>query len=268
MRSLRFLSAFVALIAALGFVVACGGGEPDPQSAWTGTDEDSLPDGARDAIEGALETMFTWYPTTDASTRDAYERASKYLTPELAAANHSSERGTSVWWDEWKAADASVIADALVIFGEHPKDSENAVERAVMLNQKVTASDGAVLEESDMRVDRVAAVKQGNDWRVSLISFFPEIPTQAPPPPECAEGEQRLQHPTGPCVPIPQVPPGSGTQPHKPGSPGPSPGPGTPNPGTTGTTCPDGTTVQAGQTCPPIVDPPEPCPDGSPRLPD
>lgn len=281
MRSLRFLSAFAALIAAFAFVVACGGSEPEPQSSWTGSDVDTLPDEAQDAIEGAIETMFTWYPTKDASTRDAYERASKYLTPELAAANHATERGTSVWWDEWKAADASVIADALIVFGEHPKDSDDAVERAVMLNQKVTAPDGTVLEETDLRVDRVAAVKQNGDWRVSVISFFPDLPTQAPPPPPCAQGESRQPPPAGPCSPIPAPPPtGPQTQP-------PSVGPGTapPDTGTAGTACPGGATVPAGQpcpsspgpasceggmtvpagqTCPP---PPPPCEDGSPRLP-
>ncbi|MBX7432782.1 hypothetical protein JDV09_11795 [Mycobacterium sp. Y57] len=270
------------------------GGSSEESPHWSGSDaEETAPQEAQDVIVDALATMFTWHPTTDSSTLDAYQRALPYLGPELQAGKDNRvERGNSVWWQEWMQAEAEVTADALLVAGEHPADEADRVERAVRLTQMVVDPTGNELDSIVMDIPRVVAEQTADGWRVVEISFFPvnEYRTQACPP-----GQSHQPPPDGPCAPNPPppqkvCPDGSTVAPDQlcPSAPPPTtprtkqcpdgstvpadqscPTPTTPPPVTTTTTtappvtCPDGSTVSAGETCPPVEPPTVACPDGS-----
>lgn len=284
----RIPAALVALLAAVALVLAgCGSSETADEPTGTNSDE-TAPAEAQEAIVNGLETMFTWYPARDASPDDAYTRAMPFLGAELRAGKGNRiERGNSVWWQEWKANNAEVTADALLVSGEHPADKPDTVQRAVMMTQTVKTPDGKTLEESTFNIERVVAKKNPESWRVEEINFFPvnEFRTTICPP-----GQSHQPPPDGPCLdnPPPPPPPAATPQPTQPPR---TTGPPTTTPPTTTTTqapvpttttttapttttetttttttttppvkdCPGGTTVPADQQCPA----PTTCWDGS-----
>ena len=187
--------------------------------------------------------MFTWSPAHDASPLDGYKRALPYLGGELR--NYNIELPNSVWVQEWKQAKLDVTAHALLVPGEHPEDTPDTVERAVMLTLTLKAPDGKQLFSFTSRVERVVAKRGPEGWRVVDVSFFPEnefgTQTQVCPP-----GQSR-QPPDGQCVTIPpppakQCPDGTSVAPDQ-FCPPPQTGPQTKQ-------CPDGTSVPAGGACP------------------
>jgi hypothetical protein len=251
----------VALLAAIALVATgCVGGQGE-QSELTGSDaHEEAPAEAQDVIITAMETMFTWFPARDTSTLDAYNRALPFLSQAFRdGANNRIERGNSVWWQEWKEANAEVTADALLVDAEHPGDTPDTVQRAVVLTQTVKAPDGKQLDSTTMQVERVVAKKGPEGWRVQEINLFPEneFRTQTCPP-----GQSHQPPPDGPCVPNPPPPPkmcpdGSTVAPDQVCPPAPT-GPQTKQ-------CPDGTTVPADATCPttgPTTPQTKQCPDG------
>ena len=233
MRQRRVRVAVSLLLAALlALAVACGG---DDTPVFTGSDnEETAPPEAQEAILSALETMFTWSPAKDASTADAYNRALPFLGKELQeGAKNKIERGNSVWWQEWKAQKAEVTAVAKLVPAEHPKDTDDTVQRSIVMTQTVKTPDGRVLDESTFNIDRVVAKKEGDRWRVQEINFFPVNPYFTP---TCPAGQEHKPAPDGPCVPI-----------------------------TATKICPDGSSVPNGQVCPPPTTGPKTkrCDDGT-----
>ena len=130
-----------------------------------------------------------------------------------------------------------VIAHALLVSGEHPEDTPDTVQRAVMLTVVSKAPDGKQVLSRTMRVERVVAKRGPEGWRVEDVSFFPEnefrTQTQVCPP-----GQSRQPPPDGPCKTIPPPP---------------------------AKQCPDGTAVPPDQVCPPPQTGPQTkqCPDGT-----
>jgi hypothetical protein len=238
----RVLLAIAALVAAISLVVAaCGGSQPEQK----GTDNEEIaPPEAQDVIIKAMETMFTWSPFRDASPLDGYTRALPYLGGELR--NFKIELGNSVWVEEWKQAKLDVTAHALLVPGEHPEDTPDTVERAVMLTVMLTAPDGKQVFSGTMRVERIVAKRGPEGWRVEDVSFFPEneFSTQRQ---VCPPGQSHQPPPDGPCVTIPPPPakqcPDGATVPPDQVCPPPQTGPQTEQ-------CPDGTSIPAGGTCP------------------
>ena len=220
-RSVQMVIA--ALLVAIGLVATGCVGDQGEQSDLTGSDAyDEAPAEAQDVIIKGLETMFTWFPERDASPLDAYNRALPFLGQAFRdGANNKLERGNSVWWQEWKAKKAEVTADALLVDAEHPEDTPDTVQRAVVLTQTVKAPDGQQLDSSTMQVDRVVAKKSPEGWRVQEINFFPENEFRAQ---TCPPGQSHQPPPDGPCTPNPPPPPKQ---------------------------CPDGSTVAPDQVCPP-----------------
>ena len=199
---------------------------------------------AQDVIVKAMETMFTWSPARDASPLDGYKRALPFLGGKLR--DYNIELRNSVWVQEWKQQKLEVTAHALLVPSEHPEDTPDTVERAVMLTLTVKAPDGKQLFSSTMRVERVVAKRGPEGWRVEDVSFFPEnefrTQTQVCPP-----GQSHQPPPDGPCVtnpppPAKQCPDGTTVAPDQ-VCPPPQTGPQTKQ-------CPDGTSVPAGGTCP------------------
>ena len=261
-RSVQMVIA--ALLVAIGLVATGCVGDQGEQSDLTGSDAyDEAPAEAQDVIIKGLETMFTWFPERDASPLDAYNRALPFLGQAFRdGANNKLERGNSVWWQEWKAKKAEVTADALLVDAEHPEDTPDTVQRAVVLTQTVKAPDGKQLDSSTMEVDRVVAKKSPEGWRVQEINFFPENEFRAQ---TCPPGQSHQPPPDGPCTPNPPPPPkqcpdGSTVAPDQ-VCPPPKTGPQTKQ-------CPDRTTVPAGATCPatgpttPQTPQTKQCPDG------
>lgn len=240
----RVLLVIAALLAAISLVAAgCGGSQPEQ----TGTDNEEIAPAeaeAQDVIVKAMETMFTWSPAHDASPLDGYKRALPYLGGKLRDFN--IELPNSVWVQEWKQQKLEVTAHALLVPGEHPEDTPDTVERAVMLTLVLKAPDGKQLFSRTMRVERVVAKRGPEGWRVEDVSFFPEnkFRTQTH---VCPAGQSHQPPPDGPCVtnpppPAKQCPDGTAVAPDQ-VCPPPQTGPQTKQ-------CPDGTSVPAGGTCP------------------
>lgn len=238
------LLVIAALLAAISLVASgCGGSQPEQ----TGTDNNGeiAPTEAEDVIIKAMETMFTWSPARDASPLDGYKRALPYLGGKLRDFNNI-ELGNSVWAQEWKEAKLEVTAHALLVQGEHPADTPDTVERAVMLTLVLKAPDGRQVLSHTMRVERVVAKRGPEGWRVEDVSFFPENMFRAQTN-VCPPGQTHQPPPDGPCVTTPpppakQCPDGAAVPPDQ-VCPAPLSGPQTKQ-------CPDGTSVPANGPCP------------------
>ena len=224
----------------------CVGGQGE-QSELTGSDahEDAPPE-AQDVIIKGLETMFTWFPARDTSPLDAYNRALPFLGQAFRdGANNKLERGNSVWWQDWKAKKAEVTADALLVDAEHPEDTPDTVQRAVVLTQTVKAPDGKQLDSSTMQVDRVVAKKSQRAGASSRSTSSPRTssaPRRRLPTGGVAPAASRRPVHSNPPPPPKQCPDGSTVAPDQ-VCPPPKTGPQTKQ-------CPDRTTVPATATCP------------------
>lgn len=234
MRQRRVLLAFAVLLAMSLVAIGCGGSQPGSELTGTDNDETTLSE-AENVILKAIKTMFTWSPARDDSPLDGYNRALPLLGGELL--EFRIELGNSVRVQEWKDAKLEVTADALLVPSEHPKDTPDTVERAVMLTLTAMAPDGKLISSVTMRVERVVAKKGPEGWRVEDVSFFPEkeLRTQTQ---ICPPGQSNQPPPDGPCVPNPPPP---------------------------AKQCPDGAAVAPDEVCPPPQGGPETkqCPDGT-----
>ncbi|WP_128642438.1 hypothetical protein [Rhodococcus opacus] len=122
-------------------------------------------------IETALETMFTWNPTRDASGADALERARPYLGPDLASSTAGeSQPGPGSQWEQWKHDEATVRAEALFLADEHPPDNDHTVHRVVTIRQSATTPNNLVLDENE-HTAWVVATKGPDGWRLDSLQF-------------------------------------------------------------------------------------------------
>jgi hypothetical protein len=144
-------------------LVACGSDEPPKQV----TPDDS----GADVIVTTLDTIFTWYPGKDESTRDAYQRASPYMTESLAAlANSGEPMQQTAQWVDWAERKATVTAETFVVAGEHPPDTPDRVIREAVITQTVTDPAGAKATLSPLNA-HVTAIRTDAGWRVSDIEI-------------------------------------------------------------------------------------------------
>jgi hypothetical protein len=231
LRRLVFVIAAICLLA-----VGCGGSGEGAGAEKTGTDNEATAlSEAEDVILKAIKTMFTWSPARDASPLAGYDRALPLLGGELREFRY--ELGNSVRVQEWKDAKLEVMADALLVPGDHPADTPDTVERSVMLTVTARAPDGKLISSVTMRVERVVARRGPEGWRVEDVSFFPENKFHTETP-SCPPGQSKQPAPDGPCVPNPPPP---------------------------AKQCPDGATVAPDDICPPPQGGPQTrqCPDGT-----
>jgi hypothetical protein len=162
----RLAACAVAIAVASGLGAGCAS-DPLPVASSTNVDL-SNPD---QVIANALETMFTWNPTKEASSDVAYKRAAIYLSGDLAKqGGNSPPPGPGSQWELWRAAGASVTAKAYFVSDEAPPNTDTEVHRVVVVVQSATTPDGRLLTEI-RHTAWVTVAKSNNGWRVTNIKF-------------------------------------------------------------------------------------------------
>ena len=156
----------LALAIAVGSSAGCAS-DPLPVASTTTVDLSN----PEQVISNALETMYTWNPTKEDSTKAAYQRASIYLAGRLNdQAGGSPPPGDGSQWQEWRAAGASIVAKAYLVADETPPNSDSEMHRVVVIVQSAKTGDGKLVDE--LRTTAwVTANKANNAWRVTNIKL-------------------------------------------------------------------------------------------------
>lgn len=116
----------------------------------------------------AMETMFEWRPLSDASTADAFARATPYLAADLAGQTRSGPDEGGAQWQKWAAAGATAQVEAVIASDEHPPDTDASVKRVVLIAVTIVTPDGRPLDTFDFTA-WVSAGKTSQGWRVDEI---------------------------------------------------------------------------------------------------
>jgi hypothetical protein len=162
----RLAACAIAFAFALGASAGCAS-DPLPVASTTNVDL-SNPD---QVIANALETMFTWNPTKEASSDVAYKRAAIYLAGDLAKqGGDTPPPGPGSQWQLWRAAGASVAAKTYFVADETPPNTDTEVHRVVVVVQSATTPDGRLVDEI-RHTAWVTVEKSNNRWRVTNIKF-------------------------------------------------------------------------------------------------
>lgn len=123
-----------------------------------------------EVIRDGLETMFTWIPAEDDSPSDAYQRASDYLSPELAGeAGTVGVPGPGTNWDSWRSANAMIEASAFLLADETPPNSPTERHRVAVVVQNATVN-GSLIDEIQRTAWVTAGVTDGA-WRITKMQF-------------------------------------------------------------------------------------------------
>ena len=162
----RIAAAFSAVMLGLIPVAGCAS-DPLPEASSTNVDL-SDPD---QVIANALQTMFNWKPTIDASPNAAYQRAAIYLSGDLAKqADNAPEPRRGSQWEQWRADGATIAAQAYFVADETPPNSDDQVHRVVVIVQSALTADGSLIDEIRYTA-WVTASKSNDGWRVTSIEF-------------------------------------------------------------------------------------------------
>lgn len=163
MSILRYAFIVLASVAAT-LCVACS-------SPQTGHDVEPADKAAIETITSGLQAMFTWHPGPDTSRRDAFRRATPWLSDNFAAtATTTSDRGPGVQWDEWARTRATVEATVLILGTEHGADTDQRIDRLAMITQDVKAPNGTVIDSIDLTA-KVTLQRADGGWRIDSIEF-------------------------------------------------------------------------------------------------
>ncbi|MHC9293568.1 hypothetical protein ACRCUN_13930 [Mycobacterium sp. LTG2003] len=165
MKTQVLASAFAAMLAAF----PASGCALDPLPVATPADVDrSDPD---QVIANAMQTMFTWNPTRDASPNAAYERAAIYLSDDLAKqADSAAEPRPGSQWDQWRLDNATVAAQAYFVVDETPPNSADEMHRVVVIVQSAMTEDRRLIDEI-RHTAWITATNSDDGWRVTSIEF-------------------------------------------------------------------------------------------------
>jgi hypothetical protein len=190
---------------------------------------------AEDMLLAASQTMFTWYPTEDASPADAYQRAVPLLRRDMRASFNSVTDGAAAMWPQWRKQRVTLTATSQFAAGTVPVDTSGQIERPVVVTQTEMSPTGNVAATREFKLERVVAKKSNDAWQVEEINFFPVNPFRTA---LCPPGSAHSPAPDGPCQPV-AAPPTKA--------------------------CPDGTSVPADRMCPAQRNQPQTkkCPDGT-----
>jgi hypothetical protein len=120
-------------------------------------------------IQGAVQTLFSWQPGTDASPIDAFDRARPLMSVSLAAqevALTTADAGSQ--WQQWASNRTIITANAEILPDEHPEDTADSVRRVVAVTQ-IVADPGPSPQDGVHFTVWVTAVKTPVGWRVDSI---------------------------------------------------------------------------------------------------
>lgn len=127
---------------------------------------------AEDAARQGLTVAYTWYPSTDASSGDAYERARSWFTDSLARSivDEVPERGPGIQWEEWARAGTTVIADVALGCSGCPPDTDNLIHRVATIDQMAITDDKSEKVTPATTV-WVTIVRNGDKWLIDTIRY-------------------------------------------------------------------------------------------------
>ena len=273
-RAVAVLGVAVIALAACSSRGDSGGAQapPNPQAVTE----------AEDMLLAATQTMFTWYPTEDASADDGYQRALPYLGGrDMRASFNSVTEGSAAMWPQWRKQKVTLTAKSNFSAGTVPADTSRQIQRPIVVTQTEMKPTGEVNATREFEIERVVAKKTADRWQVEEISFFPKNPlrtaiTQVSCPPGSAPGTdgrcqpvaapQTKTCPDGTAVPAGQVCAAQRNQPQTKKCPDGTTVPlaaACANEATQTKQCPDGSTVSVNDQC--RATEPEPCPEGQTR---
>lgn len=155
-------AAMLALIPAAGCTL-----DPLPVASSTNVDRSD----SDQVIANAMQTMFTWHPTSDASPNAAYQRAAIYLSDDLAKqADNAAEPRPGSQWDQWRRDNATIAARAYFVVDETPPNSADEMHRVVVIVQSAMTEDSRLIDEI-RHTAWVTATHFDDGWRVTSIEF-------------------------------------------------------------------------------------------------
>lgn len=127
---------------------------------------------AEDAARQGLTVAYTWYPASDASQGDAYERARPWFSDALASTfvNEVPERGPGIQWERWAHAGATVIADVILGCSGCPPDTDNVIHRVATINQ-TAITDDKVEKVTPTTTLWVTVTRVGDRWLIDSIRY-------------------------------------------------------------------------------------------------
>lgn len=152
----------------LGLIPSAGcASDPLPVTSSTNVD---LSD-PNQVIANAVQTMFTWNPTRDASPNAAFQRAAIYLSDDLAKqADNAPEPRPGSQWEQWRIDDATIAAQAYFVADETPPNSDAQLHRVVVILQSAMTPDHRLIDEI-RHTAWVTANNSSDGWRVTSIEF-------------------------------------------------------------------------------------------------
>jgi len=193
----RLIAALVAVVAVVAIAWSCSSPDPDEPASipetTSGPIAPALPEitpqpfettetpapissdaaAAETVIRQALTTSFTWYPSTDTSSTDAFLRARRWFTENLAAQLSppaTTERGPGAQWEQWKEEDAEITATVSIGCSGCPADTAERIYRVAEITQSAVTSDATVPVDSTTTV-WVSAVPTAAGWSVDTLDF-------------------------------------------------------------------------------------------------
>lgn len=193
----RLIAALVAVVAVVAIAWSCSSPDPDEPASipetTIGPIAPALPEitpqpsetteipapinsdaaAAETVIRQALTTSFTWYPSTDTSSTDAFLRARRWFTDNLAAqlsTPATTERGPGAQWEQWKEEDAEITATVSIGCSGCPADTAERIYRVAEITQSAVTSDATVPVDSTTTV-WVSAVPTAAGWSVDTLDF-------------------------------------------------------------------------------------------------
>lgn len=128
---------------------------------------------AEEAALQGLSVAFTWYPAIDATQNDAYSRARKWLTDNLAERmdlEANTVRPPSIRWDRWAQQQAKILADVTIGCSGCPPDTDTVVRRVATIKQTAIVGNTTGTVTPDTTV-WVTVVRNGDRWLIDDICY-------------------------------------------------------------------------------------------------
>ena len=144
-----------------------------PPAAAEATTPSPAAQAAEDAARQGLTVVFTWYPATDRTQNDAYDRARDWLTDSFAQrmiVDARTDRGPSVQWAHWAEQQTKVIANVSIECSGCPEDTDTVIRRVATIEQTAVSDRGTDTVEPDTTV-WVTIVREDDRWLIDEIRY-------------------------------------------------------------------------------------------------